>query len=109
MLQVRSVGTESLRVALHRPWPRIQEICRHRRAVAQVVLAALLAKLPPGTKQAGYIVECKAKELLAAIESDIEIRGWLKDPAQALEHALLYLHENGVLQLDKGRAVFRAA
>jgi len=109
MLQVRSVGADSLRVILYRPWSQIREICTKRRAVSQVVLAALLDKIPAGTRQANFIIECKAKELLDAIESDIELASTVTDPSLALEHALLYMHENGILQLDKGRAVFRAA
>ena len=109
MLQVRSVGADSLRVLLYRPWSQIREICAKRRAVSQVVLESLLDKVPAGTRQSNFIIECKAKELLDAIESDIELSSTVTDPALALEHALLYMHENGILQLDKGRAVFRAA
>jgi ATP-dependent DNA helicase RecQ len=108
-IQVRRVGTDSLRVQLYRDWREIREICEKRQAAARVVLAALLAKLPPGTRQANLVVECKAQELLEAIDADLALRAGLKDPAVALEHALLYLHENDVIQLDKGRAVFRAA
>ncbi|MDZ5455333.1 RecQ family ATP-dependent DNA helicase [Azohydromonas lata] len=109
MFSVRSAGSESLHVVLHRPWSQVREICARRRVVCRVVLAALLAKLPPGTRQAHCIVECKSSELLDAIEGDLELATTLRDAAVALEHALLYLHDNAVLQLDKGRAVFRAA
>lgn len=109
MLQVRGVGPDSLRIVLHRPWSQIRAICERRRAVAQVVLARLLASLPPGSRESSLIVECKARELLDAMEGDIELRGSLREPAVALEHALLYLHENEVVELDKGRSVFRSA
>ena len=108
-MQIRRVGADSLRVVLHRPWQSIREICERRRAVARVVLTSLLAKVPAGVKQADYIVECRAKELLDAIDVDLELRSTIREPATALEHALLYLHETGVIQLDKGRAIFRAA
>ncbi len=109
LLQVRSTGADGLRVVVHRPWSQVREICARRRAVAQVVLARLLASLPAGSRDASLIVECKARELIEAITSDIDLRGTLRDPAAALEHALLYLHENKVLELDKGRSVFRSA
>jgi ATP-dependent DNA helicase RecQ len=108
-MQVRRIGGDSLRIELHRDWREIREICEKRRAVARVVLDALLAKLPPDTRQAKVLVECKAQELLDAIDADLALRPTLRDPAVALEHALLYLHENEVIQLDKGRTVFRAA
>ncbi|MBN9463497.1 MAG: RecQ family ATP-dependent DNA helicase [Burkholderiales bacterium] len=108
-MQVRRVGTDSLRIELYRGWREIREICEKRQAAARVVLAALLARLPPDTRQANVLVECKAKELLDALDADLALRTSLRDPAAALEHALLYLHENDVIQLDKGRTVFRAA
>lgn len=108
-MQVRRVGVDSLRIVLHRSWSNIREICERRRAVSHVVLAHLMSKVPAETRQAHYLVECKAKELLDAIDADLDLRASVREPATALEHALLYLHETGVIQLDKGRAVFRAA
>jgi ATP-dependent DNA helicase RecQ len=109
MLQIRGVGPDILRVVLHRPWRQIRTICERRRATAQVVLARLLAELPPGARESSLIVECKARDLLDAIDADLELKATLHDPATALEHALLYMHENGVVELDKGRSVFRSA
>ncbi len=108
-LQTRRIGADSLRVELRRGWREIREICEKRQAVAGVVLAALLGKLPAGTRQADLVVECKAQELLGAIDADLALRAGLREPAVALEHALLYLHENDVIQLGNGRAMFRAA
>jgi hypothetical protein len=98
-----------MRVVLHRPWSQIRTICERRRATAQVVLARLLAELPAGSRESSLIVECKARDLLDAIDGDLELRSNLRDPAAALEHALLYMHDNGVVELDKGRSVFRSA
>ncbi|MEO8279268.1 MAG: RecQ family ATP-dependent DNA helicase [Ideonella sp.] len=109
MMHIRGMGPDGLRVVLHRPWQQIRMICERRRAVAQVVLARLLQTLPEGTREGNLIIECKARELMDAISADLDLRSTLRDPAIALEHALLYLHENGVLELDKGRSVFRSA
>ena len=98
-----------LRVRVQRPWSQIREITEKRRAAAQVLLQALLAKLPEGVRSADAIVECKAGELLKALSDDLEVASQLRDPAAALEQALLYLHETEVLILDKGRTVFRSA
>ena len=109
MLQLRKVGVDELRVRVTRPWDQIRAITALRRAAAGVVLEALLAKLPASLQSADAIVECKAGELVAALQADLELAPQLKDPAVALEQALLYLHETGVLILDKGRTVFRSA
>ena len=109
MLRVQGSGSDNLRVRLLRPWSQIRSICERRRAVAGVVLRKLMANIPEGTREANRIVECKARELLDAIESDLELQQTIKEPAVALEHALLYMHQNKVLELDKGRSVFRSA
>ena len=105
----RARGREAISLLLHRTWRNIREICDRRRAVAQVVLRRLLAAVAPDARGASLIVECKARELIDAITSDIELKHEVTDPAAALEHALLYLHDNRVLELDRGRAVFHSA
>jgi ATP-dependent DNA helicase RecQ len=106
---LRARGREAISIVLHRAWGWIRGVCQRRRSVAQVVLRRLLDALPAGVKGADLIVECKARDLLDAINADLELRHTIKEPAAALEHALLYLHDNEVLQLDRGRSVFRTA
>ena len=106
---LRTRGREAVNIVLHRAWSWIRGICERRRSVAQVVLRRLLDTLPADARGTDLIVECKAGELLEAIQSDLELRHTIKEPAAALEHALLYLHDNDVLQLDHGRSIFRSA
>ncbi len=108
MIDLRSLGDDTLRVTLRRPWPQIRRICERRRAVAKVTLNRLLAEIPDGIKGA-CLVECKAQALIDALDNDLALKTWLREPAIALEHALLYLHQTRVLELDKGRSVFRSA
>ena len=54
-------------------------------------------------------VECKMGELAEVLRSDLEVGPTLKDEPAAVEAALLYLHDNGVLILDRGKSVFRSA
>lgn len=109
MLDSRPLGPDSLAVTVHRSWRQIRKICALRRAVSQVALSHLLRQIPQDSREASHRIECKARDLLNAIEQDIELKGQLNDPATALEHALLYMHENKVLELDRGRSVFRSA
>lgn len=108
MIQLQSLGDDTLRVTLRRPWAQIRRICELRRAVAQVTLTRLLAEVPEGVKGA-CLVECKAQALMDALTDDLALRTQLREPDVALEHALLYLHQTRVLELDKGRSVFRSA
>lgn len=108
MIQLQSLGDDTLRVTLRRPWSSIRKICELRRAVAQVTLNRLLAQVPDGVKGA-CLVECKAQDLIDAINDDLVLKSTLREPEVALEHALLYLHQTRVLELDKGRSIFRSA
>jgi ATP-dependent DNA helicase RecQ len=109
MLTLRRAGIDQLEVSVKRSWRQIQEIAEKRQSVARVLLATLLQKLPAGLQSADAIVECKFADLTEALENDLVVRGQLKDLTIALEHGLLYLHETGVVILDKGRTVFRSA
>jgi len=108
MIQLQSLGDDTLRVTLRRPWSQIRRICELRRAVAQVTLTRLLTEVPDGVKGA-CLVECKAQALIDALSDDIFLKTQLREPDVALENALLYLHQTRVLELDKGRSVFRSA
>lgn len=108
MIQLQSLGDDTLRVTLRRPWAQIRHICELRREVAQVTLTRLLAEIPDGVKGA-CLVECKAQALIDALNDDLALKSQLREPEVALEHALLFLHQTRVLELDKGRSVFRSA
>lgn len=108
MIQLQSLGDDTLRMTLRRPWAQIRRICELRRAVAQVILARLLVEVPDGVKGA-CLVECKAQALIDALTDDLALKTQLREPDVALEHALLYLHQTRALELDKGRSVFRSA
>ena len=109
ILTLQKVGSSELRVRVQRPWSQIRDITAKRQSVSKVLLQALLAKLPDGLRSADAIVECKAGELVQALDDDLDVKAQLRDPAVALEQALLYLHDTEVLILDKGRTVFRSA
>ncbi len=109
MFDVRLLRRELLRVRLLRPWRSIREIGGRRRAVAAVLLQNLLARLdgqPPGVD---LRVACSMAELGAALRTDTEVGPGLKDEMRAIEAGLLYLHDNGVLIIDRGKSVFRSA
>jgi ATP-dependent DNA helicase RecQ len=108
MIQLQALGDDTLRVTLRRPWAQIRRICELRRAVAQVTLTRLLGEVPDGVKGT-CVVECKAQALIDALTDDLVLKTQLREPEVALEHALLFLHQTRVLELDKGRSVFRSA
>jgi ATP-dependent DNA helicase RecQ len=109
-LELRHLSQESYRVRLKRNWSAISELAEKRRRAAALVLDVLLAKVPPETPaRADLLVEFSLQELQDAVERDAALRAELKDPAAALERALMYLHEQRVIVLQQGLAVFRSA
>lgn len=109
-IELRHIAQDSCRVRVKRTWTAISELAEKRRRTASLVLDVLLAKIPPDTPaRSDLLVEFSFQELQDAIEQDLLLRTDLKDPAAALERALMYLHEQRVIILQQGLAVFRAA
>jgi ATP-dependent DNA helicase RecQ len=109
LFDVRIQRREVLKVRLLRNWSSIREIASRRRQIAAVLLGALLSRLEARLQGVDLRVECKMGELAEALRSDLEVGPTLKDEPAAVEAALLYLHDNGVLILDRGKSVFRSA
>ncbi|MBN8734133.1 MAG: RecQ family ATP-dependent DNA helicase [Acidobacteria bacterium] len=109
LFDVRLVQRQILKVRLLRGWGNIGDIAAKRRAVADVLLHTLLAKLTDRARGVDLRVECKLGELARALNADIDVAPTLKDELTAIDAGLLYLHDNGVLILDRGKTVFRAA
>jgi ATP-dependent DNA helicase RecQ len=106
---VKLLRREILKVRLLRSWSNIREITQKRRAVATVLLYALLGKIDDKLRGVDLRVECKLGELADALRADLEVGPHLKNDLTAIEAGLLYLHDNGVLILDRGKTVFRSA
>jgi len=109
MFDVRVMRRELLRVRLLRSWSNIREIASRRRAAAGVLLQFLLFRLDAHLRGVDLRVECKMGELAAAMRADLMLGPTLKDELSAIEAGLLYLHDNGVLIIDRGKSVFRQA
>lgn len=112
-LELRQLNRDvlKLRVRGRFGWGHIQAWGEKRHAIAGVILAFLLGKLGQGTRGKDLLVQTTFGELLGAIENDIELRATLKPEQRrrAIEHVLLYLHQQEVLTLNHGMTVMRRA
>ena len=109
-IDLRYVARDAYRVRVHRPWQEIEKLADKRRRVASLVLDVLLAKIPADIPaRADLLVEFSFEELRDAVARDLILRSDLKDLDAALERALMYLHEQRVIILQQGLAVFRSA
>ena len=108
-LTVRKRDAETARVTLQRDWGALEKIAGIRREAASRLLEHLLGCLPPGIRGTDLLAETTLGKLLQAIESDLVLKSKVRNPAKLLDRALLWLHEQEVLRLNKGLAVFRPA
>ncbi len=109
-LSVRKLDQDTVEVTLQREWSALEKTAELRRKAAACLLNHLLASLPTGRRGTDLLAETTLGKLLQAIESDIEFNSkQIKQPDKLLERALLWLHEQEVIRLNKGLAVFRPA
>lgn len=109
-IELRYLGHDSCRVRLKRSWTAISELAEKRRRAASLALDVILARIPSDAPaRADLLVEFSFQEMQDALERDLALHADLKDPAAALERALMYLHEQRVIVLQQGLTVFRAA
>lgn len=109
-LDLRYAGRDYFRVLVRRPWKTIRLLSEQRRAVAGLVLETILSRIPADTPpRAELLVNFSLEDLQQAIERHPTLRTDIKDVDGALERGLMYLHEHGIIVLQQGLAIFRAA
>jgi ATP-dependent DNA helicase RecQ len=109
-LDLRFVGRDAYRVRVRREWPQVSELAERRRRVAGLLLEKLLSSVPADTQpKADLLVEFTFEAMGAALEQDLALRSEIRDLPAAIERGLMFLHEQNVIILQKGLAIFRSA
>jgi ATP-dependent DNA helicase RecQ len=109
-IDLRYLARDSYRVKVRRNWTTISALADKRRRLASLVLNTLLAKIPSDAPpRADFLLEFHFEELHQAIERDLVLRAETTDLDAAIERALMFLHEQRVITLQHGLAVFRSA
>ena len=108
-LSVRGRDRETVLVTLQRDWDELERMAEFRRAAASRLLDHLLACLPQGSRGADLLAETTLGKLLTSVTSDMTLTSDIRDPARLMNRALLWLHEQEVIRLNKGLTVFRPA
>ncbi|KQP12691.1 RecQ family ATP-dependent DNA helicase [Pseudorhodoferax sp. Leaf267] len=107
-LALRRLDPETARVELRRPWARIAELSERRRAASQLLLAHL-AQCADGARGTDLLVSTTLGRLTTALRDDLVLAASSPNLPRLLDRALLWLHEQEVMRLNKGLAVFRPA
>ena len=108
-LDIRKLDSETARVVMRREWTDLHKTAEKRRRAAQLLLQHLLERLPEGSRGVDLLAETTLGNLAKAIEADLLLKSRVKHLPKLIDHALLWLHEQEVIRLNKGLAVFRPA
>lgn len=108
-LRLRSRDSETLEVTLQRNWPDLRTTAELRRAAASRVLEHLLERLPLGARGKELFADTTMGELMRVMLDDLDLKARVRDADRLLDRALMWLHEQEIIRLHKGLAVFRSA
>ena len=109
-LQLRRANDpDHVHVTLTRSWATIERIAERRRTAASHLLDHWLSCLPGGTRGVDKLAETTLGKLTARVAGDGLLVAETPDLRKLVERALLWLHEQEVLRLNKGLAIFRTA
>ena len=108
-MSVRKLDSETGQIELRREWNALEKTAQLRREAAHLLLQHLLSCLPPGSRGVDLLAETTLGKLLEALNSDMVLKLAVRKPEKLLDRALLWLHEQEVIRLNKGLAVFRSA
>jgi ATP-dependent DNA helicase RecQ len=108
-IKLRRLDAETVQVTLQREWTALEKTAELRQAAARILLEHLTGRIPSGTRGTDLLAETTLGNLLAALNADLAMKAVAKDTSKLLDRALLWLHEQEAIRLNKGLAVFRPA
>lgn len=108
-VRVKRIDADTIRIHFLREWKDLIKTAELRRTAARLLLEHLLSCLPSQARGLDLLAETTLGKLLAAIKADLLLCTEIRSPAKLLDRALLWLHEQEVIRLNKGLAVFRPA
>lgn len=109
-VSVKSRGNSQFSIMIHRDWKSLRKTVTIRQQAAHVALQIIQAQLPAKTgPSASLLVEFTLERVVEGLKKDLVLFSELRDPLAATERALTFMHEQGVILLQQGLAVFRQA
>lgn len=105
----RGHDAETLYVTLNRSWQTLEKIAERRRSAAEKLLTHWISVLPQGARGIDQLAETTLGKLTASVAGDALLTAETKNMPKLIDRALLWLHEQEVIRLHKGLAIFRSA
>jgi ATP-dependent DNA helicase RecQ len=113
--EIRYVDRNHYQVKLQRSWHNIRETISLRQNVAHLILKTLLEKVEQqafekDNEAVGDVrISFTSDDLSAAIKSDMILSVQVRKILPAIDRALMFLHEQKVIELQGGLAILRQA
>ncbi len=110
-VSLKHAGRNQYYMALNRPWATLELLMNRRHKLARALTGFLMKTLGPRSGSAREeLVAFPIENLMAAVSAVPDFAGWSSVKCeQAAERALLYFHEQRLINLQSGMAVFRQA
>ncbi len=109
-LSLRATGNNRFTLWLHRDYHSLLQTVRIRQLAAAAALQVIIGTIAPSAKpNASLLVEFTLEKVIAGLKTNLLLLSQLRDPLAAAERALTFMHEQGVIELQQGLAVFRQA
>lgn len=103
-------GNNCFVVYLQRGWESILATMRKRQQAAAIALQVIMAGVTPEAKpNANLLAEFTLEAIVEGLKGDLLLFSELKKPLAVAERALTFMHEQRVIELQQGLAVFRQA
>jgi ATP-dependent DNA helicase RecQ len=108
-VRIKRLDAETVQITLQREWSKLEKTANLRRSAAQILLDHWLSALPPDTHGTDLLAQSTEGQLHHALKADLVLAAQVQDPVKLCDRALLWLHEQEVIRLNKGLAIFRPA
>ena len=109
-ISIRIKGSNCFSVYLHRDWHSLSITMKIRQQAAAVALRVITESIAPAEKSnANLLVEFTLEQIVEGLKRDLALLPLLKKPLAAAERALTFMHEQKIIDLQQGLAVFNQA
>ena len=108
-LTVRKQDAETVRITLNRDWTPIRGMAERRRGAAELLMEHLHGQRDPDSRGNDLLVRTSLSKLHQAIEASETLPNETASPRKLMERALLWMHEQEAIRLNRGLTVFRPA
>ncbi|MDO4636218.1 MAG: RecQ family ATP-dependent DNA helicase [Lautropia sp.] len=117
-VSLRRMDTERQLFTLNAPWEMLVRAAELRASISARLLEHLLSVLPAGARAKDLLAETTMGDLRKALLQDITLRSLAEQDERKtdgtgaerfLTRGLLWMHEQEIIRLNKGSAVFRPA